>query len=407
MSNNDNAQKSDSPVAGPSGTRRINFKRPRRLYSSSEEDAEDEDTYPIRSPKRICVEKDISDQRFDYLQKQVSELKYLLTRNSRDITSGSHKEAGLIDEPLSADECDNVSISSSLIKPVENDFLQWDDDTVASESMKRTSESKLNHLRKVQHLDSNQWNNVRYTDVQKKYLTTPGFTNLTLNDELMAFESKFNHLRSLDQTFGALTGMLLSQKEALQASLKQLLDWAEDKDTNLSKAVLSTKVRELFSNTCKYTDISKDILQIVCGRRANMIEHRRDSALSAVKDKYNKTILRRIPPSAEYLFQPKEFSDAVAKLGGGSRVFRKPYLPAEGSQAMQANNRLYLPAEGNQAALRRPSDHVPFRSYNRNKNQQATASGKGKSLAGKQHYSAAKNKSSQKPRDNFRSHTRQ
>lgn len=390
----DEAEDKRSPIVETAANRerRINYKRPRRLYSSSDDEGDDEDTYPP-SPKRAAGE--ISDSRFDYLQKQVSELKYLITRNFRDVP----KPVEITDETVQGPVDDDASVYSMLVKPTDRIF-EWDDDTIASESVKRTSDSKLNYVRKIQHFDSVEWNNVRYTETQKKYVSTPAFTNLSMNDELLPFESKFNHLRSLDQTFGALTNMVMTQKEALQTALKSLLEWSADSQTTLTHASLTTKVHDLFSNTCPYTNVSKDILQVVCGRRSNIIEHRRDSALSAVKDKYNKTILRRIPPSCEYLFQPKELSEAVSKLGGGSQVFRKPFLPAEGSQVMQGNHRPYLPAEGTQAAPRRPTGPaVPFRGYDRNRYQQPSTSGKGKSLAGKPAYSAAKNKSYRKQRD--------
>lgn len=342
----------------------------------------------------------MSDQRLDFLQKQVSELKYLLTRNYHDVPRSKTDNDGLFENCK-----DDESVTSCLLKP-DNPEFEWDDCTVTSDTVKRTSEAKLNYLRKIQHFDSAEWNSVRYTDVQKEYLSSPAFTNLTMNDELIAFETKFCQSRSLDQSFGALTNMLIAQKEALQTTLKDLLTWSADSSTQLTKASLTAKVQELFSNTCPYMSVSKDILQLVCGRRANIIEHRRESALSAVKDKYNKAILRKIPPSCENVFQAKEFSDAVVKLGGGSKVFRRPFLPAEGSQVTR--NRPYLPAEGNQAAPRRSTDPaVSFRGYNHpNRNQQAPASGKGKSIAGRRPYANAKNKSHQRPRENYRDNQR-
>lgn len=399
MSNNE-ARKSDSPVPGTSGVRRkINYKRPRRVYSSSDDDGDDEDTIVLPSPKRVCTRNDVADQRLDFLQKQVSELKYLLTRNYHDV-----QKATADDSQLESFKDDN-SVTSCLIQPVEPDF-EWDDCTITSESVKRTAESKLKYLQKIQHFDSTEWNSVRYTDVQKKYISSPAFTNLAMNDELMAFESKFCQSRSLDQSFGAMTNMLIAQKESLQTALKDLLAWSADSETQLTRASLTNKVHELFSSTCPYMSVSKDLLQMVCGRRANIIEHRRENVLSAVKDKYNKAILRKIPPSCEYAFQAKEFSDAVSKLGGGSKVFRRPFLPAEGNQV--THKRPYVPAEGNQAAPRRSTDlAVPFRGYNQpNRNQQAAASGKGKSLAGKRPYSNAKNKSHQRSRDNYRDNQR-
>lgn len=370
----------DSPAAaaGTSGAtaRRINYKRPRRVYSSDDDGDVDENHSP--SPKRTRV--DLSDSRLDFLQKQVSELKYLLTRNYTELPQTANTA-----DSRSQREHDTVSISSALIESAPPSFDWEAPNTVTADSMKRTSDPKLRYIKNLQHLDSSEWSNVRYADVQKKYLSTPAFTHLGLNDELLPFENKPYFLRSLDQTFGALTSMLLAQREALQESLKTLLTWSSHEETKLTSASLRTKVQELFANDCKFKEISKDIMQVTCGRRANIIEQRRDHALSGVKDKFHKTALRRIPPSCEHLFQSREFSEAVTKMGGEQKVFKRPYLPAEGSQATP----------------KRSSDPaVPFRAYPPPpKHQPTPVAAKGKNIAGKRPYATAKNKSSRRPNE--------
>lgn len=46
----------------------------------------------------------------------------------------------------------------------------------------------VDRLKSIQYFDSNQWVDVRYSDVQKKYVSTPGFTELECNDEIKAYD---------------------------------------------------------------------------------------------------------------------------------------------------------------------------------------------------------------------------
>ncbi|KAJ2939283.1 hypothetical protein O0L34_g13379 [Tuta absoluta] len=284
-------------------------------------------------PKRACPQENSnrssSLDHFMFLQQQISDLRSFIA-NSIGNCSQSQSENSM---PGTSNE-DSASISSEIVDSPPAFSMDFEGfDTTVTENIKKADEARIKYLAKLQHFGSSEWSEVRYIDIQKKYIASPAFTNLELNDELLPFERKPYSLRLLDRTFGALTNMLLDQREALQSSIKTLLTWSADSNTKLTSAAVNAKVQEIFSSNSKFREVSKDILQVVCGRRAEVIEQRRNEVLSSVKDKFNRTILKRVPPTSKHLFEPKDFSEAVTKLGGGSKVFQRPYLPAEGRQA--------------------------------------------------------------------------
>ncbi|KAJ2954563.1 hypothetical protein O0L34_g2849 [Tuta absoluta] len=213
----------------------------------------------------------------------------------------------------------HINDLSDFVPPILPNSLVLDQlATTISESTKKSDPSRVESVKKLQHFGDPDWAGIRYADTQKKFLASPAFTYLDLNEELLAYEHKPLFLRSLDQTFGVLTNMLLAQREAVQAGVKELLALPGVPDT------LHKKLSDIFASGSLFADVSKDMLQVVCGRRASIIEQRRDSVLKAVRDKYHRAMLSRIPPSCGNLFEKTAFSDAVAKLGGGSKIFYKP-----------------------------------------------------------------------------------
>lgn len=110
-------------------------------------------------------------------------------------------------------------------------------------------------------------------------------------------------------------------------------------------ASLHATLSEAFASGSLFSEVSKDLLQVVCGRRASILEQRRDAVLSSVRDKYNKAALKRVPPSRDCLFNRSAFTETLNRFGGGSRIFRRPNLPAEGRQA--SPHRTQLPMAQN------------------------------------------------------------
>lgn len=173
-------------------------------------------------------------------------------------------------------------------------------------------------LNSIQHLNTPEWNNVRYADVQKSYSSTPGFIELECNDEVKPFD-RFPNLIVTERSYAAFTQGLLKLRDATQSGLQSLLKWASETD-DLSPSTLKDKVNEVFIEG-NYNKISADLLQLSCGHRADTIEQRRDGILRLVKDKFVRTNLRKIPPTSESLFNKESFSSALEKAGGVNKIF--------------------------------------------------------------------------------------
>lgn len=401
----------DSPSASSEEMlrRRKLRKRVRRIFpennSSSEADGEDTEMTPAKrgrlvTEKAKCQDGESSVSRLDLLQKQVETLTKLITKKS-DFTGDSSSPQS----PTVSMDCNysifdetfvNVAKENSVSDKCDFTFCDFDT-TLMGSSLPKTVPERLKEIEKLQHFDSSDWTNVRYADIQKKYVSTPGGTSLESNDILKQFEEKEVLLKSLDQTFATLTNMLLTQRESLQLAMKEFLTWTNDKNTSLSAMSVTTKIRELFSDNSNLRVVSKDLMQVVCGRRADILQQRRDKLLSHVKDKYNRMILKKIPPTSEFLFRPSALDDAIAKLGGNAKVFfKRPYPPAEGGQV--------LPGRSSDPMVKKP---FQGNTSTASANSRQRESAKGKSLAGKRPYATAKNLKYRRDRDDFERRKRQ
>ncbi|CAG5006666.1 unnamed protein product [Parnassius apollo] len=104
------------------------------------------------------------------------------------------------------------------------------------------NEIHLKKLVELQRFNCDDWYAVRFIDAQKKYLSTPGFVELAVNDSLKRFESAMlrDDPRSylLERSFAGLTNSLLCQKEELQRALQALVDWAADSQQTLTPNTL-------------------------------------------------------------------------------------------------------------------------------------------------------------------------
>ncbi|KOB65654.1 putative transposon Ty3-I Gag-Pol polyprotein, partial [Operophtera brumata] len=186
------------------------------------------------------------------------------------------------------------------------------------------------------------WSNgerVRYVETEKKYVARPGFYELDVNTELRHFDSNSNWLRLLDRSFGAMTHALVQQNELLKQNFQQLIEWSQLPTTALSADTLFEKMHSLFSEKSTYIKVSEDLLQLICGRRADIIQRRRDCILSSVKDKYIKHDLSKIPPTNANLFNPQQLGTFLEKAGGTNKLFTAQKRSAEEPHQMSMRNR--------------------------------------------------------------------
>jgi hypothetical protein len=195
-----------------------------------------------------------------------------------------------------------------------------------------SDEKRLKILGALQRFNSKEWHSIRFAEAQKKYLSTPGFVELNINEEIKRFESPNNEdyrLYLLERSFAAMTNAILIQKEELRNNLQQLINWSGQKDTELTASSLFSKVEQLFDKNSAIMKVSDDILQIVCGRRADFVRLRRDSLLKQISDEYISAGLEKIPPSTEDLFDSNTLCNYLQKIGGVDKLaFRQNFSKA-------------------------------------------------------------------------------
>ncbi|KAJ2937647.1 hypothetical protein O0L34_g19321 [Tuta absoluta] len=133
----------------------------------------------------------------------------------------------------------------------------------------KASEQMVNLLQGIQYFEKSDWCEVRHTEVQKLYNQTPGFIELEANEEIRAYD-QLRHLAYADKAYAALTFCVLKQREALQNNLEELFIWARDSN-NLNVDTLHEKINVLFAQG-EYSKDSADLLQLVCGHRAEVIQ---------------------------------------------------------------------------------------------------------------------------------------
>lgn len=182
----------------------------------------------------------------------------------------------------------------------------------------------LQKLSELQRFKCDDWYAVRFSDAQKKYLATPGFVELSVNDELKRFESAMlkDDSRSylLERSFASLTNAILCQKDELHKTLQSLVDWSNESRESLTPSSLFEKIENLFSKESSYSKVTDDLLQIVSGRRTDFINIRREAMLRQISEGFHRDVLHKIPPSTESLFNDEAVQTYLQEIGGPDKL---------------------------------------------------------------------------------------
>lgn len=101
--------------------------------------------------------------------------------------------------------------------------------------------------------------------------------------------------------------------------MHDIILWARTQN-NLGFQNINEKNSEVFLNG-SFNKLSRDLLQLVCGHRTEMMQIRRDNILNYVRDPLVKSTLRKILPSSYNLFNAEQFSTALEKAGGVKKAF--------------------------------------------------------------------------------------
>ncbi|KOB64681.1 Uncharacterized protein OBRU01_21716 [Operophtera brumata] len=210
--------------------------------------------------------------------------------------------------------------------------------------------------RKCQRLGDEGWKNVRYADVQKTFHATPVFGALKVNSVLATNTPSWTSLGQLektDLTLGAITHGLLLQRKAFQETCKSL-------DPKLRKEIQG----KFLAADCSFRKISDGLLQYTCGRRAEVIQNRRETYKPA--NKVLNDILHEIPPSDTHLFSEEKITEAMKDQGGAHKFFpRKNNYKPNGKKTFPTKN-TKAPAARETSKFKKPfQGSKNFRSSNK------------------------------------------
>lgn len=226
---------------------------------------------------------------------------------------------------------------------------------------------------RCQRLGGDQWQNVRYGEVQKQFQASPLFTSLKVNSSLATVTPPWQMttaLEKMDLCLGAITHGLLQQRkvftdiyDAASLQIKQ----------EISKNFLATE-----SNFRRTSDA---LLQYTCGKRQEIIQQRR--SLYKPPNKTLNELLHSIPPTNTHLFAEPQLGDLIKEQGGINRFFpgrfnhkQRPNLKTAGSRQEVTRSR---PAENpTRRPIFRHPDRLPTRVQQPSGRRQYTAPGKTK-----------------------------
>lgn len=222
-----------------------------------------------------------------------------------------------------------------------------------------------------QKLGSTSWNKIRYKEVQKKLQASPVFDSLKVNTQLEGLCPKSYYLTLLermDELAGTVTHGLLKQRQKLMEGMKTLAT---------KHPAAYDDIKGAFLGDSQFKEISDDLLQFACARRAEVIEIRRKTFKP--KESHHAAKLAEIPPSETHLFDEEQLSKFLDQRGGLNKVFpqsRKPFKERpvygtknrsfqKGNSVSGASYQKSKPQSTFSASLRKQSSKEPKKDYRR------------------------------------------
>ncbi|CAH2217848.1 jg644 [Pararge aegeria aegeria] len=303
---------SEGPPTPPKKRRRSGPERRSRSHSASEE----------------------LERRFELLSQQlVSQVNNILcaqlampepNSTTRQYVSPTEANTSVLQDPFSRPPGKIEDISELIV-------------SIKEPTVSKAKPERVDKISAMQRFNSTDWNAVRYNEVQKKYVASPAFTELKVNEELRRFEDPFSPVRwfQMERSFAALSNAFLAQNELLNEALQSIMDWSTKSDTQITSTSVYDKLKQLFGNESNYKGISHDIFQIICGKRAEILELRRKQLLKGLKGKYIREDLEKIPRSSEYMFSPSDLLQYLQKIGGIDKLQKQNAEARPHSRARQ------------------------------------------------------------------------
>ncbi|CAH0713757.1 unnamed protein product, partial [Brenthis ino] len=214
----------------------------------------------------------------------------------------------------------------------------------------------LHRLEVLQRFGDIAWKDVRYNDVLKIHNAAPGFVEIQINDDLRQFIKGKDYVASSERLRAPLCNALISQREVLNHCLQKVIDWTALPDSTLSPSNIYDEISECFLPSSKFHKISEEIMQLVCGKRVEYFETRRERILSEISNKNLREGLRKIPPSSSFLFDETLLRSYIQNTGGSDK-WLQPWFSSEKSQAVNSRKVPSKPVQHNFRDL----SNQPFR----------------------------------------------
>ncbi|CAH1986522.1 unnamed protein product [Acanthoscelides obtectus] len=284
----------------------------RRCQSSSSDDE-----YPVRTEKPMkrrrrvlssSSEEDVNETRLRRVESMVENLYHLVSGNKENdgsVMNSTWQAPTPTGEELY--DADSIGTCGSV-----NDLDTFSPVTREIEhTVPRADPVIETQGMKCQRFGEETWNKIRYVDAQKKLHASPVFSTLKVNSSLYNnghASPMTDMLSKSDLAFGTISHGLLKQRRIIHEALKE----AGNKHPEAADTL-----KKVFAANSEYKTISDDLLQFVCGKRAEIIESRRK--LYEPKSSYYRSIVNEIPPSGTHLWDEEQLKDVV-KMHGVTKI---------------------------------------------------------------------------------------
>ncbi|KAG6441553.1 hypothetical protein O3G_MSEX001918 [Manduca sexta] len=186
------------------------------------------------------------------------------------------------------------------------------------------NKGRRDRVNQLQHFETQAWKGIRYKSTLRGFSATPGFVCLKTNEEFCHLNKTKDYLASAENLLAGLTNAELDQQELLNQALQDLLNWSAKNPGELNPNSLFEKIMGLLGPGSPLHKCSEKIMQIICGRRGECIEIRRERIIKEISNPNLKATLRAIPPSSEYLFSRDTLHPVIKSLGGTQTWLNKP-----------------------------------------------------------------------------------
>lgn len=123
---------------------------------------------------------------------------------------------------------------------------------------------------------------------------------------------------------GGLSKAVLEQKDLLKNNLQVIIDWASKNPDDLNVNSLFDWFSSSFGPDSQIFNNYEQILQELCGKRAECLERRRESLLLELPNKNVQSAQRKVPPSSEYLFSKEKLNPLIQYFGGSQSWLNPP-----------------------------------------------------------------------------------